>query len=244
MTGALYRLARFCVRRRLVVLGAWILVAIALVVASQQVGDVTNDSASLPGTGSQLATSTLQKSFPAAANGTSPILLHARSGQLTDSKYSNAVNEAAADVAKQPHVSQVINPLTPQGASALSKDKSTGYLTVGLSVSPGALTESQAQTIVDAASKPAEAAGLQVATGGQLGQKLSKPSTESSELIGIIAAAVILTLTFGTVVAMFLPIINAILGLLCTLAIIRMLSNVTAVPTGAPTPATMIGPGG
>src|SRR5436305_10669163 len=193
MTGVLYRLARFCVRHRFVVIAVWVCATVALVVVSQQLGDVTNDSSSLPGTNSQLATSTLQPSFPSTANGTSPILLHAPSGQLTDSKYSNAVNQAASDVAKQPHVSQVNNPLTSQGASALSKDKSTGYLTVGLSVNPGSLTHSQAHAIVNAASKPAEAAGLQVATGGQLGQKLSKPSTESNELIVIIAAALSLT---------------------------------------------------
>jgi putative drug exporter of the RND superfamily len=243
MTGVLYRLARFCVRHRFVVIAAWVAVTIALVAVSQQLGNKTNDSSSLPGTNSQLAASTLQKSFPAIANGTSPIIFHASSGQLTDSKYSQAIDQGAADVAKQPHVSLVINPLTSQGASALSKDKSTGYMTVGLSISPGSLSTSQTQAIVDAASKPAEAAGLQVATGGQLGQKLSVPATESSELIGIIAAAVILTFTFGTVVAMFLPIFNALLGLLCTLAIIRLLSNVTSVPSVAPTLATMIGLG-
>ena len=243
MTGVLYRLGRLCVRHRFVVIAAWVAVTIALVAVSHQLGNKTNDSSSLPGTNSQLAASTLQKSFPAVANGTSPIIFHAPSGQLTDSKYSQAINQAAADVAKQPHVSLVTNPLTPQGADALSKDKSTGYMTVGLSVSPGSLSTSQVQAIVDAARKPAEAAGLQVATGGQLGQKLSVPATESSELIGIIAAAVILTLTFGTVVAMFLPIFNALLGLLCTLAIIRMLGNVTSVPSVAPTLATMIGLG-
>ena len=80
-------------------------------------------------------------------------------------------------------------------------------------------------------------------TGGQLGQKVSKPGTESSELIGILAAMVILTFTFGTVVAMLLPIINAILALAATLAIVRMLSHVTTVSTVAPTLATMIGLG-
>ena len=80
-------------------------------------------------------------------------------------------------------------------------------------------------------------------TGGQLGQKISKTGTESSELIGIIAAAIILTFTFGTVVAMLVPIITAIFGLLSTLAIIRMLGHVVTVPTVAPTLATMIGLG-
>ena len=243
MTGVLYGIARFCVRRKFIVLAVWLVVAVALVVVSKQMGDNTNDNLSLPGTNSQHATDILKASFPTQANGTSPIVLHAPNGQLTDSKYSGAVNEAAADLAKQPDVSSVINPLTPEGASALSKDKATGYLTVGLKVSPGSLSEEQAQDIIDAGAKPAEAAGLEVQTGGQLGQKVSKTGTESSELIGIIAAAIILTFTFGTVVAMLVPIITAIFGLLSTLAIIRMLGHVVTVPTVAPTLATMIGLG-
>ncbi len=243
MTAVLYGLARFCVRRRFVVLAVWVVAAAALVGVSHRMGDNTSDNLNLPGTNSQKATDTLSKSFPAQANGTSPIVLHAKSGKLTDSKYANAVNEAATDVAKAPYVASVVNPLTSQGASQLSKNQSTGYLSVGLTVNPGALSVSQAQTIIDAAAKPAEAAGLQVETGGQLGQKVSKPATESSELIGIIAAMVILTFTFGTITAMLLPILGAILGLACTLSIITFLSHALTVPTVAPTLATMIGLG-
>ncbi len=243
MTPLLYGLARFCVRRRFVVLGVWLVVAIALVVVSHRMGDNTNDNLSLPGTNSQKATDALKRSFPGQANGTSPIVLHAPSGQLTDSKYANAVNTAAADVAKAPNVAGVVNPLTSQGASALSKDKSTGYLSVSLSVSPGSLSVSDAQNIIDSAANPAKAAGLQVETGGQLGQKVSKPKTESSELVGILVAMLILTFTFGTVVAMLLPIVTAIFALVSTLAIVRMLGHVLAVPTVAPTLATMIGLG-
>ena len=243
MTGVLYRIAQLCVRRRLVVLGVWLLTAVALVGISHQMGDNTNDNLSLPGTNSQRATDILGKSFPTQANGTSPIVLHAPSGKLTDSKYASAVNTAAADLAKAPNVASVINPLTSQGASALSKDKSTGYLTVGLKVSPGSLSVDDAQKIIDAASKPATAAGLQVQTGGQLGQKVSKPATESSELIGILAAMVILTFTFGTVASMLVPILTAIFALISTLAVIRMLGHVATVPTVAPTLATMIGLG-
>jgi putative drug exporter of the RND superfamily len=240
MTGVLYAAAKFCVRRRFVVLGVWLVATIALVAVSHRLGENTSENLSLPGTDSQRATDTLANAFPDQANGSSPIVLHASSGKLTESKYSNAVDQAAAAVAKAPHVASVVNPLTPQGASALSKDKATGYLSVTLAVSPGQLSEGEAQQIIDAAD-PAKAAGLQVETGGQLGQKVSKPATESSELIGIVAAMVILSLTFGTVVAMLLPILNAILALLATLAIVRLLGHVATVPTVAPTLATMIG---
>ena len=54
---------------------------------------------------------------------------------------------------------------------------------------------------------------------------------------------VILTFTFGTVMAMLLPIVTAIFALRSTLAIIRMLGHVATVPTVAPTLATMIGLG-
>src|SRR4051794_1925932 len=159
MTAVLYGVARFCARRRFVVLGVWLLLAVALVGVSQRLGDRTNDNLTLPGTDSQRATDTLAKSFANQANGSSPIVLHVRSGKLSDSKYSSAVNEAAADVAKAPDVASVVNPLTSQGASALSKDQATGYLSVTTSISPGALSIDDAQTIIDAAAKPAQAAG-------------------------------------------------------------------------------------
>jgi putative drug exporter of the RND superfamily len=243
MTAVLYGMARFCVRRKFIVLGVWLVVAIALVAISQRMGDTTNDDLNLPGTNSQQATDILNTSFPAQANGTSPIVFHARSGKLTDSSNANAVNSAVAALSKDADVAGVVNPLTQQGASQLSKDQTTGYASVTLKVSPGSLSESQAQSIIDKAADPAKAAGLDVQTGGQLGQKVSKPSTESSELVGIIAAMFILTFTFGTVTAMLLPILTAIFALASTLAIIRMLGHVVNVPTVAPTLATMIGLG-
>jgi putative drug exporter of the RND superfamily len=242
MTGGLYGLGRFCVRHRFVVCGVWLVAAVALIAISHSLGETTSEDLSLPGTDSQRAADTLAKSFPDQANGSSPIVLHAAHGKLTEARYASAVDQAAAAVAKAPHVASVVNPLTPQGASALSKDQATGYLSVTLSESPGELSVSEAQTIIDAAN-PARAAGLEVQTGGQLGQKVSKPSTEISELIGIVAAMVILTFAFGTIAAMVLPILNAILALLTSLAIIRILGHVTTVPSVAPTLATMIGLG-
>ncbi len=244
MTGVLYGLARFCVRRRFYVLAVWLVATIALVAISHRLGENTNDNLSLPGTDSQRATDALKKSFPDQANGSSPIVLHTSpgGGKLTDKKNAEAVEAAAKAVAKEPHVASVVSPLSPQGAGALSKDQSTGYLSVTLGVSPGQLSVGEAHEIIDGANA-AKAAGIEVQTGGQLGQKVSKPATESSELIGIIAAMVILTLTFGTVVSMLIPILNAIIALLATLAIIRMLGHVATVPTVAPTLATMIGLG-
>src|SRR5690349_12016167 len=100
MTGVLYAIARFCVRRRFAVLAVWLVAAVGLVAVSHGVSDKTSDNLHLPGTDSQRATDTLSHPFPAQSNGSSPIVLHVGSGKLTDSKYSGAVNESATDVAK------------------------------------------------------------------------------------------------------------------------------------------------
>src|ERR1700734_859296 len=144
MTGVLYGLAQFCVKRRLIVVAVWFVVTVALVAISHGLGDNTNDNLSLPGTDSQRATDALGHSFPAQANGTSPIVLHASSGVLTDQKYANAINQAVANLTKNSDVASTVSPLSQQGATQLSKDKATGYISVTLSVSPGSLSESSA----------------------------------------------------------------------------------------------------
>ena len=81
------------------------------------------------------------------------------------------------------------------------------------------------------------------AGGGYLGQKVSKPSTHVSEVVGLSAAVFILLFTFGTAIAMGIPILTAILGLATGPGIIALLSHTAEEPTSAPTLATMIGLG-
>ena len=82
-----------------------------------------------------------------------------------------------------------------------------------------------------------------MSAGGYVGSKLSKPSSHLSEVIGLAAAVVILLLTFGTLVAMAMPIVTAIAGLGIGLSAIAIIGAVTEVPTTAPALATMIGLG-
>ena len=222
------------------VLGVWVVLIAGLVIAAGQAGSETSDNVSLPDTGSQSASDLLSGRFPSQAYGSNPIVVASDNEKLTDSKYSDAINSAVSSLKKTPHVQSAVSPLSTAGATALSKDGKIGYISVSLDVSPGNLTEDQANAVLDAAD-PAKQAGLQVAAGGYVGQELSKPDTGESDKIGIAAAVVILLLVFGSAVAMGLPIITAILGLLCGLSVVTLLGHVTDVPTTAPTIATMIG---
>src|SRR5262249_8693647 len=143
---------------------------------------------------------------------------------------------------KDPGVASATSPLSKAGQNALSKDKTIGYISLVLKDGPSDLTVDDAHRIVNA-EQPARDAGMQVASGGYLRQKVSKPSTESSEAVGLTAAVIILLFTFGTVTAMGLPIITAVLGLAGGLSIIGLLGQVVDVPTVGPTLATMIGLG-
>jgi RND superfamily putative drug exporter len=213
---------------------------VGLAVAASQAGSDTTNNVTLPGTGSQSATDLLSNRFPSQAYGTNPLVVATDSGKLTDSKYSKAIKSTVSNLKKDPNVTAAISPLAKEGAGALSKDKQIGYIAVALNVGQGSITDDEAQAVLDAA-EPAEKAGLQTAVGGYVGQQLSKPDTGASDKIGLVAAMVILLLVFGSAVAMGLPIVSAVLGLLGALSIVTLLSHIADVPTTAPTLATMIG---
>jgi putative drug exporter of the RND superfamily len=240
MTGLLYGLGRACARWRFVVLGLWVVLVVALAIVAGQAGSETTNNVSLPGAGSQSATNLLSDRFPSQAYGTNPLVVATDSGKLTDSKYSKAIDSSVSNLKKTPHVTAAISPLSNAGSGALSKDKQIGYISVALDVGQGSITEDEAQAVLDAAN-PAKRAGLETAIGGYVGQELSKPDTGASDKIGIAAAMVILLLVFGSAVAMGLPIVTAVLGLLCGLSVVTLLSHIADVPTTAPTLATMIG---
>ncbi|HUC08276.1 MAG TPA: MMPL family transporter, partial [Solirubrobacterales bacterium] len=243
MTAPLYAIGRFCARHHWATIADWIVLAVGLVLVGQAGESKTNDNLTLPGTGSTEATELLEDKLPEQAFGSNPLVFQAKAGQvLTAPKYAGAVEESVQRLNALHDVNSAVNPLSPEGAKFLSKDRSVAYVPVILSVGPSELTEAQALAVLDAGN-PAEAAGVRVSIGAYVGSQLSKPDTGASDAIGIAAAIVILLFAFGTATAMVLPIASAILGLACSLSIIRLLEHVLQVPSVASTLATMIGLG-
>jgi putative drug exporter of the RND superfamily len=241
VTPLLYRLGGLSVRHRRVVVAIWLVVFAGLAVAARSAGPDLNDNLTLPGSDSQKATDLLEARFPSQANGTNPVVLRAPKGaKLTDSKYKQPIDQTIAAFKKDPDVRGATSPL--DNKDIRSKDGRTGYIALNLSASPSELTTDDAQRIVNEAD-PARDAGLSVSFGGYVGQKVSKPETHSSEAVGLTMAVIVLLLTFGTAVAMSLPIMTAVVGLVCGLSLITLISHLTEVPTVGPTLATMIGLG-
>src|SRR5215207_1455845 len=243
MAGFLYRLGRWIAAHRWWVLLAWVVVLVVFVVAISRIGAETSNNVDLPGTGSQKATDLLADRFPPQQNGQNPIVFHFDSGKLTASDNEKAVNQAAKAIQGLPYVVSAPSPFGDQPTGTVSDDEKTAFIPVLLDISSADLDEEEAQAVLDAAEKPAEPLGMEVAAGGSIGSELSTPATESSELVGIIVAMIILTLAFGSIVAMGMPIVSAVVGLAVGLTGIGLVGHLFAVPDIGPTLAIMIGLG-
>src|ERR1700689_5238711 len=96
MSSYLYRLARFAYRQRRLVLGLWLVAAIAAIVIAQASGGKTNDTFSIPGTESQNAAAVLTSKLPAFSGGATTIVFSTRG---SGAKVTDAGDKAAIDSA-------------------------------------------------------------------------------------------------------------------------------------------------
>jgi uncharacterized membrane protein YdfJ with MMPL/SSD domain len=240
----LHRLGMLCARRPLVVIGVWVVLLVVVFGAVARFGSLTSNDLSLPGTGSQEAKDLLQDRFPPQQNGANPIVFDIKSGKLTDDKYKQAITDSVKAIKKQPHVYSVTNPLTSNGQTAglLAKDKQTAFAPVLMDVTSSDLTEEIAQDVMNA-TEPAQKAGITVAAAGNIGTTLSTEESETSEIVGIVVAMIILSLVLGSLVAMGMPILTAVLGLGAALSVVGLVGHLLSIPTSGPTLATMIGLG-
>jgi RND superfamily putative drug exporter len=242
VSSLLRRTAAFSARHRALVIGVWLVLLVGLGVASHAVGTKYSSSAEVAGSDSAAANAVMGRSFSSELSDASPIVFHTETGKLTDADHRGVVEDSVEELSQADNVASVSDPLT-EGSTTISKDGKTAYATMVPSTALGDLSVAQAEAIVDTAKEPAKGSDVQVEAGGQLGTKVSKPETKTSETVGIAAAMLILVLVFGTVTAMAIPIAVAIFGLFCGLSIVSLLGHLVAVPDVAPTVATMIGLG-
>ena len=242
MARRLYRLGLFTAHHKWIVVAFWIVAVVLLLASFREFGGNTSNNLKLPGTDSQAATDLLSARFPPQQNGSNPVVFYTRNGKVTDAANEEAIKRSHEAIKALKHVHSAPSPYGKKHASQISKDKRTAFIPVLLDVGSADLTEHIASSVLDAA-EPARRAGMEVAVGGSIGSELSEPETESSEVVGLTAAMIILAFTFGTLVAMGMPILSAIFGLVAGLSLIGLLANVVTVPSIGPTLATMIGLG-
>jgi putative drug exporter of the RND superfamily len=242
LSSLLNRIAVFSARHRALVIGVWVALLVGLGIATHALGTTYSSSAQVAGSDSESANEIMGRSFDENLSDASPVVFHAKTGTLTDAANRATVEESVRSLSTADGVKSVTDPFD-EGSATLSADGRTAYTTMLPSSALGDMSVAEAEVIVDAAREPAKGSGVQVEAGGQLGTKVSKPETKTSEIAGIAAAMLILLLVFGTVTAMVLPIAVAIVGVFAGLSLVSLLGHLVAVPDVAPTVATMIGLG-
>jgi RND superfamily putative drug exporter len=252
MSSVLYRIGRFCARRVWVVIGAWLAIAVAVVIAAGAVGGELEDTFEVPGLDSQVAVELLSDAQSERAGLTARLVATPTDDTETFFDSARARDELARAQRAIEALPSVLATSDPAGAlaagpeqavssGAVSADGRTALMTIQYPVIEDLSREDLDQ--LKEAVGDLEADALRIEMGGDLFFNFEEAGSESAELIGLLAALVILLLAFGSVIAAGLPIGIAVFGLGVGIASMALIDHVVDIPSWAPQIAAMVGLG-
>ncbi|WP_405583773.1 MMPL family transporter [Streptomyces sp. NBC_01092] len=238
MATFLYKVGRLAFRRRHFVALIWIALLTLAGVGAASAPAAGTTSFSIPGTEAQKAFDLLDQRFPgmSADGATARVVFKAPDGQkMTDAGNKATVEDTVKELSDGSEVVSVADPYT---AKAVSKDGTIAYASVKYEVSGMELQDSSREALEDAA-QDARDAGLTVEVGGDALQ--TTPETGATEIIGIAVAAVVLVITFGSLIAAGLPLLTALIGVGIGISTITALASALELGSTTSTLAMMIG---
>ena len=235
-------MARWCVQRRAWVLIGWLALLAVLGVTGRTAGSAYSDALTLPGTGSTTAQNLLEQAFPGHAGDQETIVWRASSGGVSAPAVRGRITAMLGQVAAAPAVASVSGPYSARGAAQVSRNGQIAYATVVFDAPQASLPVPDVTRVVHLA-EAARAPGVQVDIGGPAVENALRPSVGISADVGVIAAAVVLFIAFGSLLAMLIPLIIAIFALVSGLMTTGLLSHAVTIPSAGPTLGILIGLG-
>jgi RND superfamily putative drug exporter len=235
-------LARWCVAHRRRVVVAWVAVAVLATVVAHAVGPSYVTVFSLPGTESQRAVDLLKHEFKAQSGDADTIVFHVANGTIDSPAVRAAMTPLLARVRALSDVAGVVSPYSSRGAVQVSPDRMAAFATVNYDKPANVLANDTGKPLL-AQVNAVRVPGLQVAAGGQVVENAEGFSVGPATEVGVVAALVILLLTFGSLAAAGMPLITAGLGLISGVALIGLATHVTNMSNISPELALMIGLG-
>ena len=237
--GATARLGSACARHPRRVVAAWILLALTLGLLVARFGAATTDDVTIPGADSQAAIDASRHAFPGAGNPAQRFVVVAPS--LTTSQNTRALQKAVESLIGEPDVSGATAPTPLNGQ--LSPDGRTGTINVTLRVQGKDITRDLATALGTDIADAVVGTDIAVTPADQLAVVLDQDNNRRAELLGLLAALVILLVAFGAIAAALLPLGIAIVGLTVAILGLGLLGHAVDIPTVAPSLASMIGLG-
>ncbi|MGV9611497.1 MMPL family transporter [Nocardia xishanensis] len=238
MSRYLFALGRVVALRRWWVLVIWIVLLVGAVVFALGTGGKTNDNFTVPGTESQDAVSLLHQRMP-AFSGAHMQVVFATPGlaKVTDQQVAGQIEQVMTGLRGLPQVAAIVDPFQ---AKAVSPDQRVALGSVQFSVPAGEVSQDTLEG-VNRVADPAREAGLDVEFSGAVYPGFTAEIPHTPEVLGVVAALIILLVTFGAAVAAGLPIVTALIGVGIGLTGILGVAAFVDVPSAATSLALMLG---
>ena len=235
-------LARWCVRHRLVAVLLWLLAFAGTAAGAAVAGAAYSNDYKTPGTESSRATELLSEGFPGASGDSATVVWHTDEGSVRAAAVEQTMTRTLDELADLPGVAAVTDPYDGADGGRISEDGRTAYATLTFDRPAEDVDKAQAEAVVDAA-KGAEGAGLQVELGGTSIELTETSGGHLAEIVGVLVAALVLFLAFGSLAASLLPIATALVSVGTAYAGITLLGHAMTVADFAPMLGTLIGLG-
>ncbi|MEU9931343.1 MMPL family transporter [Streptomyces anulatus] len=239
MATFLYKLGRLTFRRRRFVALIWVALLAVAGIGAATAPAATSSSFSIPGTEAQRAFDLLDQRNPgtSADGATARVVFEAPEGEkVTDPANKSEITGIVKEL--ETGSKQIASVADPFATQAVSQNGSTAYISVSYQVSSMELTDATRESLEDAG-KDAQKSGMKVEIGGDALQVM--PHTGTAEIIGVVIAAIVLVITFGSLVAAGLPLVTALVGVGIGVSTITALASVLDLGSTTSILAMMIG---
>lgn len=246
-TGALAGWTRACARHPWRVVGAWVAIVIALILAVGAFGGELQDEFEIPGSDTQRATDLIEKEFASEQGGVLNLVFAAPEGERLDTPARKAAIEQAIAELKTPEFAPTEDEAglesvgDPFSEETLSESGRIAYAEAQFD---RVIFEEDREAVVavqDAVREAVAPAGVTVEFNGDAEFPPIEQGTQ--ELLGLLAAIVVLLVVFRTFVAAFVPIVLAIAALVTAFMLLFLLAGLTKINTVTPLLVSMIGLG-
>lgn len=237
MSEYLQKLGAFAFKHPWRVVSFWVVILVALGIATSSFYKAPGSAISIPGTEAQVAIDRANKLFPESGKGSGRIVFQASDGKEISS-YKKQIEGLVADVGEIKGVTSVVSPF--DSSEFIAKSGDIAYAQVQLKDGNGAIDEQMLEQVASRIDE-SRTEGLQIEIGGDLINNVPGEILGVGEIIGVVIALLVLVVTLGSLVAAGMPIISAVVGIGVSTAGLFSLSQVVDITTTTPVLAIMLG---
>lgn len=232
MSRLLYRMGRWSAAHGKLVLVGWVAVLLLLGGLMQSFGGHVTDQFSLPGAESQVAADLLEERFPAIGRSSAVVVVAADDLRA----HAGEIAALAAGLGEVPGVVAVGDPRQGVAPSGTVLQFPVRF------ADPAEQIDGATWNMIVAAVDAVRSPQLQVELGGQVAAEAARTGPGgTSEFIGVAVAVVVLILVFGSLLAMGLTLLTALVGVGISLSAILLVAAAVNVPSVAEILALMLG---